>query len=158
MRLGQDYRFAGIKPRHRDTALNRIGAGRKNARPPGPIRIAQQVGDNELGGTGAIFVGKTEIGVAIALHGAAQLGVNGGMAVAHTVGDKLAHEIQHACAIGEGEPIAVHTVDCGIAMLRSRLQAMQIVSAVPLFQLLPIACHYSLAPFHCLLDHDSGQT
>ena len=64
------------------------------------------------------------------------------MAVAHAVGNKLAHEVQHAGAVGQGELIAVHAVDRNIVIFGRRLQTVQVIGAVPFLQLIPITQHF----------------
>ena len=156
MSLGKNDRFAGIKPRHGDTALHGVGARGKNSRAPRPFCIAQQIGDDQLGVAMRgklgknIFIAKAEINMAVALHGTAKLAVNGGMSVAHAVRDQLAHEVQHARAVSQSEPISLHAGNSAVLMFRGSLQTVQIIVTIPFFEFFPIARHLYYVPVYYL--------
>ena len=141
MGLGQDDAAPGVEPGHHDAALDRLGARRQDAEPPGPLLAAQDIRDHELRGPRAILVRHRIGDVTVALHGLGKRAMDRRMPVAQVVRDQLAHEVEQPRAVGEHEVVALGRVDAREAVLGLRLQPVQIVGPVPAFQFVPIACH-----------------
>ena len=142
--LAQDDAAARVEPRHHDAALHRLGARRQDAEAAGPARVAEDVRDHEFRRPGAVLVRHRVGDVAVALHRLGERTVDRRVPVAQVVGDQLAHEVEQPGAVGEHEVVAVGRVDAREAVLVLRLQPVQVVGAVPAFQLVPVACHGAL--------------